>query len=100
MFGISLKRLFFKKKFIYYLAYSCYYLAYFCNYLRVPLHFWVLFISFTILFQPPLVLSNVLLAKSFQFQLNKLFPDMGIRMWRTQLVTRGYLILANVGHIA
>ena len=41
----------------------------------VPLHFFVLFMNPTILFQLILVLSTVLLTKSFQFQLNKLFSN-------------------------
>ena len=41
----------------------------------VPLHFLVLFMSLIILFQLSLALSTILLIKSFQFQLNKLFPN-------------------------
>ena len=50
-----------------------YYSVYFCYYLWVSLHILVLFMGS--IFSYLLVLSIVLSAKKFQFQLNKLFPN-------------------------
>ena len=44
-----------------------YHLAYFCYYSWVPLHFLILFIGPTVLFQLPLALFIIFSAKNFQF---------------------------------
>ena len=48
-------------------------LAYFCYYSWVSLHFLILFINLTVLFSLFFNLFSTFLAKSFHFQLNKLF---------------------------
>ena len=50
-------------------------LANFCYYLWVPLHFLILFTGPIVLFSLFFNHFTALLTKSFQFQLNKLFPD-------------------------
>ena len=52
-----------------------YYSAYFCYYLWVLLHFLVLFINHTVLFQLTFTFFTVLSAKKFQFQQNKQIPN-------------------------
>ena len=64
-----------KLAFFYYLVYFCCYSTYFWYYSLVSLHFLVLFMGPSVLFQLPLALFTLLLAKLFQFQLNKLFPN-------------------------
>ena len=53
-----------------------FYLAYFYYYLQVLLHFLILFMDSTVLFQLPFsFIYNTLNKKVFHFQLNKLFPN-------------------------
>jgi len=66
--GIDLKISFF-------LTYFRYYSAYLYYYSLALLHFLILFMCPTVLFSYFLALSIILLAKKFQFQLNKLFPN-------------------------
>ena len=48
-----------------------FYSSYFCYYLWILLHFLILFIGLTILFQLTFNLFTVFSTKSFQFQQNK-----------------------------
>ena len=52
-----------------------YYLAHFCYYLLISLHFLVLFIGFIVLFKLTFSFIYNSFSKNFQFQLNKLFPN-------------------------
>ena len=64
----------FKKRF-FLLIYFCYYSAYlYCVLFIGSVAFLILFMCLTVLFNYILVLSIILLAKKFQFQLNKIFP--------------------------
>ena len=73
-----------KASFFYCVTYFCYYSAYFYYYSWVPLHFLILFMSPTVLFQLPLAISTVLSAKNFQFQQNKQILN---RLWKWKLNT-------------
>ena len=52
-----------------------YYSDYFCCHSWVPLHFLVLFMSFTILFQLIFIFIYSTFSKKFQFQQNKRIPN-------------------------